>query len=248
MPREELSGIQETSAALQAGNFSRHHENHWQAKDGSRRLIDWSGSAIFLPDGGIEFVIGTGIDITERKRAEEELYRTREHLENLFDYANAPIIVWDTDFRITRFNHAFERLTGLRAEDVMGRPLDILFPEASRVDSLSHIKRTLAGERWEVVEIPILRTDGAVRTVLWNSANIYDKDGTTLTATIAQGQDITERKQAEEGLRSRPSSGRCKTALSKPAPKHASPTGIKALNACSASPKPKRLARPPRNS
>ena len=129
------------------------------------------------------------------------MYRTREHLENLFDYANAPIIVWDTDFRITRFNHAFERLTGLRAEDVMGRPLDILFPEASRVDSLSHIKRTLAGERWEVVEIPILRTDGAVRTVLWNSANIYDKDGTTLTATIAQGQDITERKQAEEGLR-----------------------------------------------
>ncbi|HWQ19012.1 MAG TPA: ATP-binding protein, partial [Methanotrichaceae archaeon] len=51
-----------------------------------------------------------------------------------------------------------------------------------------------------VVEIPILHTDGSVRTVLWNSANVLDKDG-GVAATIAQGQDITERKQAEMELR-----------------------------------------------
>ena len=39
-----------------------------------------------------------------------------------------------------------------------------------------------------------MRSDGSVRIVLWNSANIYDKDGTTILTTIAQGQDITERK------------------------------------------------------
>ena len=43
-----------------------------------------------------------GRDITERKRAEEELRETRDYLENLFNYANAPIIVWDAEFRITR--------------------------------------------------------------------------------------------------------------------------------------------------
>ncbi|GAI25053.1 unnamed protein product, partial [marine sediment metagenome] len=36
--------------------------------------------------------------------------------------------------------------------------------------------------------------------MLWNSATIYTSDGTTPVATIAQGQDITERKQAEEAL------------------------------------------------
>ncbi|MDM7912055.1 MAG: PAS domain S-box protein, partial [Methanotrichaceae archaeon] len=132
----------------------------------------------------------------EREQAMEELHETRDYLENLIGYANAPIIVWDPSFRITRFNHAFERLTGLKTSEVIGKPLDILFPEGSRDESLTYIQKTLSGERWEAVEIPILRKDGATRTVLWNSATLYGKDGAVL-ATIAQGQDITERNQAQ---------------------------------------------------
>jgi len=71
--------------------------------------------------------------------------------------------------------------------------LDILFPEHQKIESLHQINRTLSGERWEAVEIPILRIDGQIRTVLWNSANVYDNDGKQIIATIAQGQDITER-------------------------------------------------------
>jgi PAS domain S-box-containing protein len=140
-------------------------------------------------------------EIAERKKREEELRETRTYLENMIDYANAPIIVWNPAYRITRFNHAFERLTGHKAEDVSDKPLEILFPEDSKEESLKHIRRTASGEYWQVVEIPILRTDGNVRTVLWNSANILGKDGTTVVATIAQGQDITERKIAEKALR-----------------------------------------------
>ena len=136
-----------------------------------------------------------------RIRADEGLRETHDYLENLIGYANAPIIVWDPNFRITRFNHAFERLTGMREAETLGKQLDILFPTESMDTSLDHIRRALSGERWEAVEIPIQRADGSVRTVLWNSANIYDKEGTTVVATIAQGQDITERKLAEEDLR-----------------------------------------------
>jgi len=68
-------------------------------------------------------------------------------------------------------------------------------------ESLELIRLTLTGERWEVVEIPILCVDGEIRNVLWNSANIYDTDAKTIIATIAQGQDITERKQAEEKIK-----------------------------------------------
>jgi signal transduction histidine kinase len=39
-----------------------------------------------------------------------------------------------------------------------------------------------------------------VKTVLWNSATLYESDGKTVLSTIAQGQDITERKQAEEEI------------------------------------------------
>jgi PAS domain-containing protein len=65
-------------------------------------------------------------DITERKRIENNLRETKDYLENLIDHANAPIIVWDSSFRITRFNHAFERLTGVGVEEVLGKSLEIL--------------------------------------------------------------------------------------------------------------------------
>jgi PAS domain S-box-containing protein len=146
-------------------------------------------------------VLVSCLDITDRKRAEEALRETHDYLESLLNYANAPIIVWDTEFRISRFNHAFEHLTGYTADEVIGQKLSILFPEASRAESLSKIDRTSSGEYWESVEIPILRNDGAIRLALWNSANIYAEDGTTLVATIAQGQDITDRKGMEDELR-----------------------------------------------
>jgi len=135
-------------------------------------------------------------DITERKQTEEALREANGYLNNLFDYANAPIIVWDPEYVITRFNHAFEDLTLISEQEVLGQRLDILFPEESRDTSLHEIKKTLEGERWEIVEIPILVKDGSVRTVIWNSANILDHEG-RIISTIAQGVDITERKDLE---------------------------------------------------
>ena len=137
----------------------------------------------------------------ERKQAEQELRMTRDYLEKLIDHANASIIVWDPSFRIIRFNRAFERLTGYTAEEVITQELRMLFPEASREETMSKIKQTLKGEHWELEEIPILCKDGDIRIVLWNSANIYAEDGTIPLVTIAQGQDITERKRAEEQIK-----------------------------------------------
>jgi PAS domain S-box-containing protein len=142
-------------------------------------------------------------DVTERKNAEVALQETRDYLNNLLNYANAPIIVWDPLFHITQFNHAFERLTGRAAEDVIGKQLDILFPEEQRAHAMEHIRRAVSGERMEVEEISIQHKDGSIRTVLWNSATLFDQDSKTPLATIAQGQDITERKAAEDELKQR---------------------------------------------
>ncbi len=137
------------------------------------------------------------MDVSDRVQTVETLRETRDYLDSLLTYANAPIIVWDPNFQITRFNGAFEHLTGLKADDVLGRNLNILFPEERQAEAMTYIRRAVAGERWETVEIPILGADGTVHTVLWNSATLYAADGTTPVATIAQGQDITTRVQAE---------------------------------------------------
>jgi len=181
------------------------HVNENMRSNGDRLWIAWTNRPVLNERGEVVEILCIGNDITENKlssqrlrEAAQDLRETRDYLENLLAHANAPIIVWDTSFRITRFNHAFERLTDHNARDVLGKPLEILFPEASRSESFSYIQRTLAGESWDAVEIPIMRRDGAIRTVLWNSATIYDEDGRRVVATIAQGQDITERNQAQE--------------------------------------------------
>ena len=196
---DDLPGLQESFKRLMSGHLEP-YEFRIRDKRGKYRHVRTS-SRILMENGRPAGFIGVLTDVTTRKQAEEKLRETRDYLENLIDYANAPIIVWDPSFSITRINHAFERLTGLNAAQVLGKPLDILFPDKSRNESIAHIQRTLSGERWETVEIPIKRKDGDVRIAQWNSANIYDKDGTTVIATIAQGQDITEQKQAQEQIR-----------------------------------------------
>jgi two-component system, cell cycle sensor histidine kinase and response regulator CckA len=137
----------------------------------------------------------------ERKRAEEELRETRDYLENLLSFANAPIMVWDNNLRITRFNLAFERMTDYTMYDVVGKHPEILFSDDKREEISTLISRTSDGENLISVEMPVCCKDGSVRIVLWNTSNVYSADVKTIIATIALGQDITERKQAEEAIK-----------------------------------------------
>lgn len=166
--------------------------------DGTNFPIELSVAAIKRQ--GAWHAMGVVRDITRRRRAEEDLRQAKEYLERLIDYANAPIVVWSPLYEITRFNRAFEHLTGYDAAEVMGQKLEMLFPEYSRGDSLGKIRQTLTGEQWESMEIPVLRKDGNVRVALWNSANIYAADGKTLMATIAQGQDISIHKEHQSKI------------------------------------------------
>jgi PAS domain S-box-containing protein len=189
--------------------------HHWELTLPNGTVID-AHDYPFTDVDGSPLILKMDIDITEQKRAQaelrqahselemrveertKELRETRDYLDNLMNYANAPIIVWNPEFRITRFNHAFERLTGRTSDEMLGKTLDILFPEDSRDESLKHIRTATSGVRWEVVEIPIVHKDGTVRILLWNSATLFAEDGRTVVATIAQGQDITERKKTEQ--------------------------------------------------
>jgi PAS domain S-box-containing protein len=136
----------------------------------------------------------------QHKQGELELRKTHDFVNNLLNYANGPIIVWDPNLRISRFNHAFEHLTGYSSAEVSGNTLDLLFPPESRKSSLALIEETQGGEQWEGVEIPIINRNGSTRIVLWNSANLHEPGGQNIIATIAQGQDITDRKRAEQLL------------------------------------------------
>lgn len=172
-----------------------------KSRDGKVITVLFGVSFIRDSEGNTDKTILTLIDISDLRHTQEELVDTSSYLENLIYYANAPIIVWDPHFVITRFNHAFELLAGRTSDEVIGQKLSVLFPEESRNDSMKNIEYTLQGQFWESVDIPILHSDGSSRFVIWNSANVYEDDGVNIKATIAQGHDITSRKNIEKALR-----------------------------------------------
>ncbi len=175
------------------------HVHHDEA--GDELFVDVVVTPIFDENGEVIQIIESSRDITEIKKTEKALRETSDYLEKLIDYTNAPFIVWNPESRITRVNHAFEHLTGYTSDELLYKNMQMLFPDSSIHETLSEIDRTLSGEYWELLEIPILHKDGTIRLTLWNSANLYGEDGKTVLAIIAQGIDITERKQAEEALK-----------------------------------------------
>jgi PAS domain S-box-containing protein len=180
---------------------------HWDAieipirhVDGSVHTLLWSSAAVYGPDGvTVVATIAQGQDITQRKHDEAELVAARDYLEKLLDYGSAPVAVWDPQYRVTRFNAAFERLTGRRQEDVVGQTVGILLPEDKRDEAMALIASATMGERWDAVEIPVQHVDGSIQTVLWSSANLHAPSGEAI-ATIVQGKEVTLRKQIEREL------------------------------------------------
>ena len=167
-----------------------------QRKDGTIFPLEASVSKANFSEETI--IVNVLRDMNKRKQGLESHREKNEYLENLIDYANAPIIVWNKEYQIIRFNKAFESLTGRNEKFVIGKSLEILFPPSSRKSSMELISKTLEGERLEAVEIDILHVDGFILTLLLNSATIMSADRKIPIGTIAQGMNITQRKQKEE--------------------------------------------------
>ncbi len=80
---DEREGVRAVFDRLLAKDFPNQYENHWVAKSGERRLISWSNTALLDDRGDVRAIIATGLDITDRTRAEDALRRQARRLEAL---------------------------------------------------------------------------------------------------------------------------------------------------------------------
>src|SRR5438445_7303066 len=147
--------------------------------------------------------------IHERRRAEEELRQARDELElkvteragelqTILDASPVGIVLFGRDQTVRRCNAAFERLVGWTADEIVGRRLRL--PESIEKRWTSLMAQLNRGERFSGLEIRITRKDGFEFDAALACAPFTDERGGP-AGFVANIEDITDRKRAEEALR-----------------------------------------------
>jgi diguanylate cyclase (GGDEF)-like protein/PAS domain S-box-containing protein len=165
--------------------------------DGSIRWIEARGFPIRDEAGKVYRVTGVAEDVTERKRAAEELRESERRFSDLLSNVEMVSLMLDRDARITYCNDYFLRLTGWQREEVIGQDWFKLFIPPD-IDDLKVVFAALLAnlpEAWHH-ENEILTRTGARRLIRWNNSVLRSGSGEPI-GTASIGEDITEQKQAE---------------------------------------------------
>ncbi len=148
-------------------------------------------------------VLGTIVDITERKQSEEKVRRSQEQLAGIIGSAMDAIITVDDGQRIVLFNAAAERMFLFVAEDAIGQPLDRFIPERFRAAHKAHVenfgKTNITRRSMESLGgLFALRADGEEFPIEASISQIVAEGKKFFTVIL---RDVTERKRSEEVLK-----------------------------------------------
>ncbi|MGA1840947.1 MAG: PAS domain S-box protein [bacterium] len=137
-------------------------------------------------------------DITDRKRAQEEVYKAKEYLEKVFNSVTDSIIVSGLNTRVVTFNKATEKIFGYKSEEIVGKSIRKIFPDKSAFKDLvrNSLKEIQEHGHFEG-EITLRHKSGRTFPVSLISSMLMGTDGKPI-GIVSVGRDITERKQTEE--------------------------------------------------
>jgi diguanylate cyclase (GGDEF)-like protein/PAS domain S-box-containing protein len=141
--------------------------------------------------------------ITVRTEAEQALLKAKQQAQQYLNIAGVMLIVLDLKGRVELVNRRGCEILGAPEEEILGRDwFEDFLPERIRPEIREIFIRLLEGgtELPEYFENRVLTRGGEERVVAWHSAVLRDESG-SVNGVLASGEDITERKQAEERIR-----------------------------------------------
>jgi len=145
---------------------------------------------------------GSMRDISEQKRAEEELINTKDFLENIYNTTPDVLTVSDEKGYVIGVNKAAEKMLGFSQKELIGKHTSELFPKDEKHAQIGSKMITELREKGFIksLEANWVRKDGSLCPVELNITVLQDRDGKRVGA-VAAIRDFTERKQHEEVLR-----------------------------------------------
>jgi PAS domain S-box-containing protein len=163
--------------------------------DGEYRWILDAGVPRFNQDGSFAGYIGVGVDVTERRRAAENLSRYASIIES----SGEAIMGTDLNGIVTHWNKASERLFGYSANEAIGRHISFLGAEHRAAEVRNNLRRVLNGEVLQPYETVRHRKDGTPVDVLLTPSPIVTSSG-LIVGTSGICRDISEMKRGQEAL------------------------------------------------
>ncbi|HEU4685351.1 MAG TPA: PAS domain S-box protein [Nitrospira sp.] len=192
---ESRARIREATRSAAAGAVFREDLRYWWA-DGTERLMDFALHPIRDASGAVRFLHPTGIDITDRKRAEEEI----AHLAAIVRNSDDAIISKSLRGIVTSWNKGAERLFGYGADEMIGQSIFRIIPPDRYSEEPAILERLAQGESIDHYETVRRHKDGTLLDISLTVSPIRDGQGRIIGASKI-ARDITAHKRAQDALR-----------------------------------------------
>jgi PAS domain S-box-containing protein len=202
--RERVERIVQQALQPQSGGCFQAEYRTLSPEDGQERTIAATGRVYFDQDGRPARSLGAAVDITARKRTEEELLRHREWLGVTLTSIGDAVLATDIEGRITFLNPGAARLLGWSPDEALGRPVgDVIriVEEQSGKWGSDIVREVLASGKARALanHSAIVVRDGRVVPVEDSAAPIRDAAG-QVAGCVLVFHDVTARRRAQEEL------------------------------------------------
>jgi PAS domain S-box-containing protein len=173
------------------------NETVWTRPDGGEVHVLESARVVRDEDGAVRYYEGVVEDITERKRAEEELRAEKHFIDSALNSLPGAFYLIDQSFRFRRWNQQLEEVTGYTSEEIRNTtPLDLIV-EADR-ERVAERAEAAFKEGAAAVEARVRTREGDTIPLYLTAARVHIQDTLYI---VGMGIDISERVAIEEALR-----------------------------------------------
>jgi len=170
-------------------------------KDGRRIMCDWYNTTLKDINGKVIGVASLVHDITKREEAVRALKEQKEFNEKIIQTSNAIIVGIDKNHKVKIFNRGAEKITGYKSEEVVGNDWFKLFFKPEIYNEMDKVWKDAWGTKFHSYVNPIHAKNGTLKMISWQTTGMYEGTDESEHMLISIGEDITERRQAEEMLK-----------------------------------------------
>jgi formate hydrogenlyase transcriptional activator len=177
--------------------------------NGTIKWVQTVGHPVLSTAGELVQFVGSSMDVTARKAAEERIRGQEAELRQVLDITPLHVHVLTADANLIYTNEVAHQFHGDALDDWRGRPLHqwridelpiMLFHPDDRERVMNELRSKLSSESPHETEARLVRYDGKYRWFLFRYNPLRDEQGRVVRWYVA-GTDIEDRKQAEDRLR-----------------------------------------------